>query len=355
MESRESCRFTATLLRTSASGFASLAVSQTLERLGERVEQGGGFEAWQAQFRTLVLDLAAAVEDGGREELAAKVGWTRDAFAARNLQIELLRTGVEELGKVLEESLPSEAWAPLPEFFAAARRELEREQEPDEASAPGGPLDELAGAYLAILGEGDGARAIALVVDAVRDGRVSIPDALDGVLTLAMREIGRLWHTAEWNVAEEHFGTYTTIRLLERIVALAPEPVPAGRTVVLTMVEGDAHDLGLRIVAAFFEIEGWRTICLGANTPAVDLALAARKYGADLVVLGATLNTQRDAVARTVRMLRDALPDVAILVGGHAFSGLEGRAAEIGADGCSLLPRETVRMGRELVDPSASR
>ena len=30
--------------------------------------------------------------------------------------------------------------------------------------------------------------------------------------------------------------------------------------------EGDAHDLGLRIVSALFELDGWRTLCLGANT-----------------------------------------------------------------------------------------
>ena len=69
----EANRFTATLLRQSAGGFAGLAASRTAERAGVDGALEGGFEAWRAHFRTLVLDLAAAVDDGASEEFAARV------------------------------------------------------------------------------------------------------------------------------------------------------------------------------------------------------------------------------------------------------------------------------------------
>ena len=308
-------------------------------------------EAWQAHFQALVMDLAAAVDDGRQEQFAAKVGWARDAFAARGMETELLRAGLTELGAVLEESLPGNAWAPLPEFFEAAGRELERDPAIDEArDAMDDPTGELAKAYLAAVRGGEGKRAIDGVLAAIGEGRLSIPDALDGVLMRALREIGRLWHTGVVGVAEEHFATQITGRLLEQIVLAAPTPDPYGRTVMLTMVEGDAHDLGLRIVAAFFELDGWRTICLGANTPSADLLLSAQQFDADLVVIGATLNTHRDGVARAIEMLGKSRPDQKILVGGQGFSGLEQRAQEIGAHGCVLLARDAPRLGREIVE-----
>jgi methanogenic corrinoid protein MtbC1 len=345
-----SAKFTASLLRTSASGFAGLAVSRTAERCGEDGELGGGFDAWQASFRSLVLELAAAVDDGGRKQFAERVAWTRDSFTARNLETEPLRVGLEELSAVLEESLPAAAWTPLPVFFEAAARELDQEQTARKVASLGvGPLDELVIGYLASLRAANGSEAVALVVDAIRAGRVSIDDALSGVLTPAMRAIGQLWLEGAISIAEEHFASQTTSRLLEQIVLLAPTKSANGRTVLLTMVEGDAHELGLRIVAAFFEIDGWRAICLGANIPSGDLPSAAKDFDADLIVLGATLNIHRDAVARATELLKRARPDLPVLVGGPAFAGLEERAKEIGANGCALAPGEALRIGRELV------
>ena len=171
---------------------------------------------------------------------------------------------------------------------------------------------------------------------------------LERVLPQALRQIGTLWHAGQLNVAEEHFATQTTGRLLERILLLAPPADPVGRTVVMTMVAGDAHDLGLRIAAAFFELDGWRTICLGANTPALDVSLAAKSFSADLVVIGATLNTHREEVAKAIALVRESRPEQQILVGGPGFIGLEARALEIGANGCALTARDAPRLGREL-------
>ena len=341
--------FTATLLRASASGFAGLAVSRTAERGGDAGELAGGFDAWQACFKVLVDELAAAASDGGAGAFAAKVGWTRDSFAARGLSAGVLSAGLEELEAVLEDSLPADAWSSLPPFFEAARTELAREGQPSagEASCAAGSIVET---YLAKLREGDAPGAIATVMDAIDEGGLSVPEALEGILAKALHETGRRWHSNQMNVAQEHFATQVSGRLLERLVLMAPTSRANGHTVMLTMIEGDAHDLGLRIVAALFELDGWRTICLGANMPASDLPLAVKDFGVDLVLLGATLNTQREAVARSIGVLRGASPGLKILAGGPAFAGCEDRATEIGADGCVLLPRRAVELGRELVE-----
>lgn len=341
--------FTATLLRASANGFAGLVASRTAERRGDPAKLEGDFDAWQAHFKTLVGELAAATEDGGVAAFAAIVGWTRDAFAARGLSMEVLSMGLEELESVLGESLPAAAWTTLPPFFEAARMELARDGEPHERDVSGitGGVVET---YLAKLQEGDGPGAIATVIDAVEAGGLSVHEALEGVLTSALHEIGHRWHTDVINVAQEHFATQVSGRLLERLLLMEPAGPPNGHTVMLTMVEGDAHELGLRIVAAIFELDGWRTICLGADMPASDLPTAVEEFDVDLILLGATLNTQRDAVARAIATLRVACPDLKVLAGGRAFADCEERPSQIGADGCVLVPRRAVELGRELLE-----
>jgi methanogenic corrinoid protein MtbC1 len=347
----ESTSFIASILKTSAGGFAALAINRTVERMGEDGELEGGFEAWKLQFQNLVLELAAGVSGGSQEQFAAKVGWVHDAFMARGLNTNLLRSGLEELGAVLKESLPDGAWEPLPGFLEAAYQELDWDSAKENAlRARSEPLGEIASAYLDCIKQGDAASAIDLVLRAIQEKQLSVGDALEAVLTQILREVGQQWHEGVMNVAEEHFATQTAGRLLELIVQQAPKAAPLGRTVVLTMVEGDSHDLGLRIVSAFFELDGWRTICLGANTPANDLALFAESSDADLVLIGATLNTQRATVTHALEVLRELRPDQKILIGGQAFSGLEGYAKEIGASGYALLPSEALRQGRALFE-----
>ncbi len=345
-----SAHFSSTLLRTNASGYAALAATRLTESRPDDDELLSNFTAWKAQLTNLVLELAAEVRDGTPNSFATRVGWTRDAFAARGRACDTLREALQHLGNVLQDSLPEGGWAPIPEYFKAATSELDRAPESgDSNEANETPHTKLALEYLSVLEQGDGNQARELVLNAIKSGELSLHDALGRVLILALREVGRKWHANEINVAQEHFASTTTGRLIEQISLLAPSTSQVGKTVVLTMVEGDAHDLGLRIVAAFFELDGWRTLCLGANIPREDLALAAEEFGADLVVIGATLNTHRESVEGTVKALKAARPGSPIVVGGSAFVGIEHRATEFGADGCSLNPRHAVSLGRELV------
>lgn len=341
----KSNRFTARLLRASSSGFASMAASRILER--QDADLNPDFDTWQAYFRTTVLELAAGVDDGGELQFAHRVGWFVRAFKARGHGGELVQHGIAQLRAVLEESLPSDSWALLVPFFKAAEAEIEYPT--PEAELGEDDHAELARAYIERIRAGRAKEAVELVSEAIEQNRITPVEALQSVVVRALREIGRMWHSAALNVAEEHFATHTTGRLLERIVMLAPNPSPNGRSVLLTMVEGDAHDLGLRVVDALFELDGWRTICLGSNTPTADIIEAAEKLDPNLILIGATLNTHREAAERAIRAIKLARPKQLVVIGGPAFSAFDGRAEELGADGCALSPSEALRVSSDLL------
>ena len=348
----ESTQFTVSLLRASAEGFAGIAASRMFEN-GSAVDGAAqGFDAWKAQLRGQVMELAAAVEDGLPDRFCAHLAWSRDAFAARGLSADGLRAGLARLGEVLEESLTGEAWAPLPEFLDRAMTELARSPSASEseldADEAGGKLAEQ---YVTALLAGAGRRAIALVCAAIEAGELAADQVIESVLAPALREIGRRWHLGEVTVAEEHFASFTTTQALTRILAMAPPAESNGRTVLLTAVAGDPHEIGIRFASAFFELDGWASVCLGADTPAEDLAHMAARLDADLVCIGATLDRQRESVARTIQALRAARPGQRVLVGGSAFGGDAEVARRVGADASVKSAREAVRIARDLLRP----
>jgi len=307
-----------------------------------------GFTLWRGHLRAQLEHLAAAVSDGLPGTYARHVAWTRLAFATREVEPEDLQAGVLALRAVLEEELPPVVGTALAPCFEAGLAALEG------AIRGGGAIDtsttegELAAGLVADLLSGNPAAARARMSAALEEG--GDPRRLrEGPLLSALHELGRLWHVGEVGVAEEHFATGELRRMLARTTELASPAESNGFTVLVAGVSGDAHDLGVQLVAGSFALEGWRSLDLGADVPAADLALASQRFEADLVVLSATLEDQRATVARTVSAIRGVLPDLPILVGGGGFDADPASWEATGASGYTPSASEATEEGLRLV------
>ena len=127
--------------------------------------------------------------------------------------------------------------------------------------------------YLLKLLEGDRRQASQLILDAL-DENHDVREIYLDVLLPVQQELGRMWLTNEINVAEEHFASQATRTLMAQLLLHADFRPANGKTAVLAAVAGNHVDIGVQVVADFFEMDGWRTIQLGANVPAADLAQA---------------------------------------------------------------------------------
>jgi methanogenic corrinoid protein MtbC1 len=182
--------------------------------------------------------------------------------------------------------------------------------------------------YLAAILEGDRRRAASIIIDAAqgKGGAPAMPvrDLYLEVLLPAQVELGRMWHLNEATVAEEHFATATTVMVISQLFPMLPFAPRNGLVAVAASVEGNAHDVGIRVLADLLESEGWRVVYLGASVPGDDLAQAVDMFGADLLALSAGLGCQLPTLAGTVERVRSASVrgrSVKILVGGGGFAG----------------------------------
>lgn len=343
-------RFVAQLFRERAAELgAGLADRLIAADTGIRVRFGPrAHEDWRENFTNRILDLAAALDAGSADLFAAHAAWSAVAFSARGVPLEDLRLSFEVMGRYLPREAASEDAGLVSEYIAKA---LLAVNGPTPASLPsldpGTKHGRLAATYLVAVLEGDRARAANVVFDAVADG-LSVRDAYLNVLIPAQRELGRLWHLNELSIAEEHFGTATTQSVAARLAALAPRSPANGRTVITACVEGNTHDLGVRILADFFEFAGWRSIVLGASVPAPDLGSAAADFHADVVALSAALPVHLTGVEGAIRAIRSS-SSARIIVGGTGFSGCENSWQSLGADGYAAGMEEAVSLAARLV------
>lgn len=195
-------------------------------------------------------------------------------------------------------------------------------------------LTELTGRIMAHDRDG----AVALALDAVRAGRVTIPELYD-LLAGLLVDVGAAWQNGETPVWQEHFATAAVRTIVEAchpLVAVNATP-PNGRGVVLTTPPEEYHDLGLRMTADRFELAGWTVHLLGASLPVTELSLAVKALGADAVVLSAATHFHRLALRPYVDRLLAEHPGLRVWVGGPAFAqGAEDWPAEMLLDSADI-------------------
>lgn len=214
------------------------------------------------------------------------------------------------------------------------------------------PLGPAAREYMEALLAGDRERAGELVMRALDRG-MEIRALYEGVFERTLKELGQLWVEGRVDVATEHFFTEATqsimSQLYPRLVAQAREKKPL--TCLAMSVCGELHDIGVRMVADFFQMQGWHTFFLGGNLCNEDIVKSVVAHGAQLLALSGTMFFNVEAVARAVRAVRavDSLRQLTVLVGGLPFNQDRELWRRVQADGCARSAAEAVELAERLV------
>jgi len=223
----------------------------------------------------------------------------------------------------------------------------------DRIAIQAGPYADLAMSYLGALLRADRHRAMDLVIDAVGNG-VDIRDIYLKVLQPAQHEIGRLWQTNQVSVAQEHFCTAATQLVMSRLYPQVFRAAYNGHRMVATCVGGELHELGIRMVADLFEMEGWDTYYLGANTPAKSILETIVQQEADVLAISATINFNVAAMTDLVHQVRQSYDatTLKILVGGRPFNLVNDLWKRVGAHASAPSAVEAVEAAQRLLAQS---
>ncbi len=199
-------------------------------------------------------------------------------------------------------------------------------------------------AYWSALSAGDSPGAVRVALE-LRSSGIGMADILDGLVSAAQSEVGRLWAANQWNVAQEHRATSVSE---EVVAALAATVRPTGDrgTAVVTCVDGEWHALASRVVASVLREGGWQVHYLGASVPVAHLAQFLQDAGPDVTALSCSVPTALPMARQMVEASREV--GVPVIAGGPGFGPAGRWGLVVGANGTARDARRALRV---LSDP----
>ena len=168
-------------------------------------------------------------------------------------------------------------------------------------------------------------------------GRLGPVGFLQQTAAPLIERVGREWEAGRMQIRHEHFLSQRLGDVM-RAIRLPLDLTSAGPTVICATLPGEAHELGLQMVALLLSSSGLRVLYLGTEIPPAELGRLAREMGVRAVAISVSLASDAAAVTRQLTELRDALPrQVHLLVGGQGAPA--GRSDIVTVDGFGSLVR----------------
>jgi len=294
--------------------------------------------------------LADAMNAGDPSLFCNYVAWAKVMLGKRGIPAEDLVRHLEFTRQVVKERLGNEASALAVEYLNAglARLPAMPTDIPTYLEA-GSPHAERARTYIDALLKGERHVASKLILDAVA-ANVPVKEIYLHVFQPSQYEVGRLWQLNEISVAQEHYCTAATQLIMSQLYPYIFASEKGAGTLVATCVAGDLHEIGVRMVTDFFEMDGWNTFYLGANMPSQSVLETVLQRNAHVLAISATISCHLGAVGELIQKVRaeKMCAHVKILVGGYPFMVVPDLWKKMGADGSASNAQEAITLAHRL-------
>jgi methanogenic corrinoid protein MtbC1 len=279
------------------------------------------------------------------------VAWVKLLFRGLKFTDEVMISTLECTDYVLKKELPSDIYKLVSEVIHEGIDQMQQTVEPDQSYIDESTyIGKIAKQYIGFLLSGDRNSASLLILSEVDKG-TPIKEIYLEVFQKSQYEVGRLWLSNQISVAKEHFCSAATQLIMSQLYPYLFTTERVGHKLVSACVGGELHEIGIRMVTDFFEMEGWDTYYLGANTPGSIILKAIEENGAEVVGLSIAMPYHRSILKNIIHEIKtsDTGKNAKILIGGNAINGKATSWEWFGADGYAPNARTAVQMAKQLI------
>ncbi len=277
--------------------------------------------------------------------------WIRIVMETRNVPTEVLIDNLKYVDKACAQLLPVENYNLIRKYLENGIEIIKenisiRESYLEEDN----PLLSEAREYLSLLINGKKREAQRLIEDLIRKNH-SIPTIYDKVFKVTQYEVGLLWQTNKITVGQEHYCTAATQMIMSSVFASVLESKRKGVKLVACSISGDLHELGIRMIADLFELNGWDTYYIGSNMPDDKVITTLKEQNPDVLAISVTIPYHLSRAEELIKKIRNdhSLVKLKIIVGGYSFNIVPDLWKQFGADGFAINAHEAVLIANNLI------
>ncbi len=276
--------------------------------------------------------------------------WARTMLKERGIPESDLIDNISFLKEAIQQKLPEDDAHRLISFIDIGLESLQSHPYRSKTFLKSSePLVEEARTYLDLLLDGKRKKAAGLIETLVEDGQ-SIREIYEHIFQKTQYEVGALWQNNKISVAHEHYCTAATQLIMSGLYPQIFSTEKSGKKLVACAVADELHEIGIRMVSDFFEMEGWDTHYLGANMPDEHLIKSLKEYKPDILAISVTVPLHIERAAKLIEKVREdeRTGEIKIMVGGYPFSIVSDLWEKIGADASAESAKEAIEIANKL-------
>lgn len=176
-------------------------------------------------------------------------------------------------------------------------------------------------AYLSALLKGNRAECSQIVQQFLASNS-SLLDLYEEVMKPALYEVGRMWEANMISVAREHIATAITEGIMNELYATISPTIKSPYRVILTCVENEPHQVGVKMVSDIFEARGWDAYFVGSGIPPAEILASIKEFHPHLIAISLSVFFNYKGLVTLIKLIRDHHPEMPLLVGGQAVRHL---------------------------------
>lgn len=147
----------------------------------------------------------------------------------------------------------------------------------------------------------------------------SIKLLYEEIMKTALYKVGELWEYNLISVAAEHLATSISESVMNEIYDKIIADERASKKVVLSCIEGEQHQVGIKMVADIFEMHGWDSLFLGSDVPSSEFISYINETSPELIAISISIYSRMNQLQNLVIELTKLFPNIEIIIGGQAF------------------------------------
>ena len=221
--------------------------------------------------------LIEAIEQNNPEVFIKYVQWSNSITKARNIPVLKLKNDLKVINETARLLFPENIYWIINKHINEGIDSLVKINDPVETYIlPENPLFGEVTAFTRLLLVGNRKLALELVQKLVSDN-TTIVSIYENIFKISQYEIGLLWQTNKITVAHEHYCSAAIQSIMPALYSDIFSAERNGAKMLACTIAGDLHEMGIRMLTDYFELDGWDTYYLGANMPDDSIISAAKE------------------------------------------------------------------------------